>query len=65
MELDADAKSVVADCLVRGVLINAASDRVLRFVPPLVITQQDIDKLLDTLTVIFNRRVMEERAVHH
>jgi len=65
MVLDTDAKTVVADCLVRGVLINAAGDHILRFVPPLVITQRDIDKLLETLTVIFNRRTMEERAVHH
>jgi len=65
MEVDTDAKAVVADCLVRGVLINAASDRVLRFVPPLIVTQRDIDKLLDTLTVIFNRRTTEERAAHH
>ncbi len=65
VEIDMDAKSVVADCLVRGVLINAAGERVLRFVPPLVVTQRDIDKLLDTLTVIFNRRVVEEKAGHH
>ena len=65
MEVDTDAKAVVADCLVRGVLINAAGDRVLRFVPPLIITQRDIDKLLDTLTVIFNRRITEEKAAHH
>lgn len=65
MVVDTDARAVVADCLVRGVLINAASDQVLRFVPPLVITQRDIDKLLDTLTVIFNRRIMEERVAHH
>ena len=63
--LDIDAKAVVSDCLVRGVLINAASDRVLRFVPPLVITQRDIDKLFDTLTVIFNRRTVDEKVAHH
>jgi acetylornithine aminotransferase len=65
MELDIDAKAVVADCLVRGVLVNAASERVLRFVPPLVITQREIDKLMETLTAIFNRRIMEERTTHH
>ena len=65
MELDIDAKTVVADCLVRGVLVNAASEQVLRFVPPLVITQREIDKLLETLTVIFTRRATEEKAAHH
>jgi acetylornithine/N-succinyldiaminopimelate aminotransferase len=65
MELDIDAKTVVADCLVRGVLVNATSERVLRFVPPLVITQREIDKLLETLTAIFTRRATEEKAAHH
>ncbi len=65
MELDIDAKAVVADCLARGVLINATSDRVLRFVPPLVITQRDIDKLIDTLTAIFNHRLLTGKDAHH
>jgi acetylornithine aminotransferase len=65
MELDIDAKAVVADCLARGVLVNATSERVLRFVPPLVITQRDIDKLIETLTVIFNHRMVAEKGVHH
>jgi acetylornithine aminotransferase len=65
MELDIDAKAVVADCLARGVLVNATSERVLRFVPPLVITQRDIDKLIETLTAIFNHRMVAEKDVHH
>ncbi len=65
MELTIDAKTVVADCLARGVLINAAGERVLRFVPPLIITQREIDKLLETLTTIFTRRAGEEKDAHH
>jgi acetylornithine aminotransferase len=55
MELNIDAKTVVAEALSRGVLINAAGERVLRFVPPLVITAQEIDQLIDTLNAIFTR----------
>lgn len=55
MELDIDAKTVVAEALSRGVLINAAGERVLRFVPPLVITAQEIDQLIDTLNAIFTQ----------
>lgn len=55
MELDIDAKTVVAEALSRGVLINAAGERVLRFVPPLVITTQEIDQLIDTLNTIFTQ----------
>jgi acetylornithine aminotransferase len=65
MELDLDARTVVTDALARGVLINAANERVLRFVPPLVITQRDIDKLVETLTSIFNRHAVAEKDAHH
>lgn len=65
IELDLDAKAVVADCLARGVLVNATGERVLRFVPPLIITQQEIDKLLDTLSSIFTQRAVSEKDAHH
>jgi acetylornithine/N-succinyldiaminopimelate aminotransferase len=65
MELTIDAKTVVADSLARGVLINAAGEHVLRFVPPLIITQREIDKLLETLATIFTRRAGEEKDAHH
>ena len=54
MELNVDAKAVVADCLTRGVLINSPGERVLRFVPPLIISQAEIDRLLDALAQIFS-----------
>ena len=54
MDLDMDAKAVVSECLVRGVLINATGEHVLRFVPSLIITEADIDRLLDTLAQIFS-----------
>jgi acetylornithine aminotransferase len=57
MELTVDGKSVVTDCLARGLLINCTVDRVLRFVPPLVITQAEIDRLLDVLSQVLGKRV--------
>lgn len=65
MEVEIDAKAVVADCLSRGVLVNATSERVLRFVPPLIITQTEIDRVLDILSSIFNQRTMAEKEPHH
>lgn len=65
LELDIDAKAVVTDCLARGVLVNATSERVLRFVPPLVITPREIDTLMETLTATFNHRVMTEKDARH
>ena len=64
MELEADARAVVADALARGVLINAAGERVLRFVPPLIISQEDIDKLLDVLSAILNQRGTDKDSRH-
>lgn len=49
MELTIEGKPVVADCLARGVLINCTMDRVLRFVPPLIVSQPEIDRLLSLL----------------
>jgi acetylornithine aminotransferase len=57
MELTVDGKSVVTDCLARGLLINCTGDRVLRFVPPLIITQAEIDRLLDVLSQVLSKRV--------
>jgi len=65
LELDIDAKAVVADCLSRGVLVNATSERVLRFVPPLIITQQEIDRVLDILSAILNQRALAEKDAQH
>lgn len=65
MELETDARAVVADALARGVLINAATERVLRFVPPLVITQLEVDKLIDLLDVLFNQRQSAGKDSHH
>ncbi len=57
LELTVDGKPVVADCLARGLLINCTADRVLRFVPPLIITQADIDRLLDLLNQVLGKRI--------
>jgi acetylornithine aminotransferase len=56
LELTIDGKPVVTDCLNRGLLINCTMDRVLRFVPPLVITQRDIDRLIDVLADVLSKR---------
>ena len=57
MELTIEGNPVVDDCLARGLLINCTMERVLRFVPPLIITQHEIDRLLDTLSQVLIKRV--------
>jgi acetylornithine/N-succinyldiaminopimelate aminotransferase len=56
MDLDSDARAVVSDCLARGLLINCTNERVLRFVPPLIIGEREIDRLLDVLSQILGKR---------
>jgi acetylornithine/succinyldiaminopimelate/putrescine aminotransferase len=53
MELDFPGKDVVTSCLRDGLLINCTMDTVLRFMPPLIITEEEIDKLLQALDGIF------------
>jgi predicted acetylornithine/succinylornithine family transaminase len=43
-ELDRPGASIVARCLADGLLINCTADRVLRFLPPLVITRAQVDE---------------------
>jgi acetylornithine/N-succinyldiaminopimelate aminotransferase len=62
MEVEMEAKMVVADCLKRGILINAAGEHVLRFIPPLIITQPEIDRLLEVLSQIFDRYAAQAAA---
>ena len=62
IELEMDAKTVVGDCLRRGILINATGDHVLRFVPPLIITQPEIDRLIEVLSQIFDRHAAQTAA---
>ncbi len=57
LELTIEAKPVVTDCLARGFLINSTVDRVLRFVPPLIVTAREIDRLMEILWTILSKRV--------
>jgi acetylornithine aminotransferase len=65
MELEGDARAMVADALAHGVLLNAATERVLRLVPPLVITQPEVDKLIDLLGILLNQRPTARKDSHH
>ena len=52
MELAVPAGDIVNKGLELGLLLNVAQDRVLRFVPPLVVTKQEIDEMISILTGI-------------
>lgn len=49
MELAGPGAPVVASCMRQGLLVNCTADRVLRFLPPLVVTREEVDEMLEIL----------------
>ncbi len=49
MELSVPAGDIVIKGMERGVLLNVAQERVLRFVPPLVVTKQEVNEMIAVL----------------
>lgn len=47
VEIAADGRKVVEEMLQRGVLSNFVSGDIIRFVPPLIITRQQIDRVIE------------------
>jgi len=55
-KLDIEGGDIVNECLKRGLLINSTGGTTLRFVPPLIITTQDVDQVIKMLD-----EVMEDK----
>ena len=53
MKLKIDGAPVVQQCLQNGFLINCIQERILRFIPPLIISEKEIDQLVECLDGIF------------
>lgn len=49
LDLDEDCKQVVQKALDRGVILNNTGDHTLRFIPPLVVTKEQIDSVVKIL----------------
>lgn len=49
LELDKDAGFFVGELLKKGFIINGIQDKVLRFAPPLIIEEKEIDRLISVL----------------
>lgn len=48
------AGEMVGECFKKGFIINGIQDKVLRFAPPLIITTNDIDRLVAVLDSLFS-----------
>jgi len=53
MEFREPCRAVVEECMRRGLLVNCTMDRVLRFVPPLVIGMDEVEEALEILAGAF------------
>jgi len=53
LQLEVEGGPLVNACLEKGFLINCTQDKVLRFLPPLIVEQDEIDQMVDCLDSIF------------
>jgi len=55
VELEIDGAPIVNACMEKGFLINCAQERVLRFVPPLIISKDEVDLFIDAFDDILGK----------
>jgi acetylornithine/N-succinyldiaminopimelate aminotransferase len=55
VELDIPGKQIVLDAMAEGLLINCTHNTVLRFLPPYIITEKEIDRAVKTLTRVLKQ----------
>ena len=49
IEIEGGARDLVQRCMARGLLVLTAGDAVLRMVPPLIITEAEVDRAVAIL----------------
>ncbi len=54
MELNIDGSSVVKEMLKKRILINCTMGNVLRFLPPLIVTKEEVDRVVKALGEVFS-----------
>src|SRR5947207_3480480 len=55
VELNVPGKQIVLDCLAEGLLLNCTHDTVLRFLPPYIALERDVDQAMKILTKLFKK----------
>jgi len=55
MELTVPGKQIVLDGIAAGLLFNCTHDTVLRFLPPYIIEEKDVDKAVKILAKLFKK----------
>ena len=54
IQLNIPCKQIVAECALRGVLLNCTAETFIRFLPPLTITEEEIDEGIKVLDEVLN-----------
>lgn len=54
ISLDINGGEIVSKCLEKGLIINCTNDTILRFLPPLIITESQVDKMVSTLKSVLD-----------
>jgi acetylornithine/succinyldiaminopimelate/putrescine aminotransferase len=52
LEVSVPARTLVAGCMERGLLTLTAGDNVVRFVPPLIVTEAEVDRAVGILEAV-------------
>jgi acetylornithine aminotransferase len=46
------AREIVAQCASRGLLVNVTADSVVRLVPPLIVSQEEVDQAVSVIDAV-------------
>ncbi len=57
MEMDSPSSEIVNYCMDEGFLINCIQEKILRFVPPLIVQKKEIDLLINILEHCFEEKL--------
>jgi acetylornithine/succinyldiaminopimelate/putrescine aminotransferase len=56
VELEISGKQIVLDAMSRGLLINCTHETVLRFLPPYIVTEKEVDSAVKILGRLFAKQ---------
>jgi len=56
VELNIEGADIVKHCMDRGLLINCTGGNILRFIPPFIITERNVDTAIDILDEVLKRK---------
>jgi acetylornithine/N-succinyldiaminopimelate aminotransferase len=61
IKLKVDGRPLVTQCMQKGFLINCIQDKILRFIPPLIISTEEIDQLVECLDQVLTQAESSRR----